>query len=158
MGAFTQSNSLIYSIWLIIIGALISYLLISITSPPLLPNEYPKLPSHYRNNYHHRAFYLGVVVTFPNISERERFVSSWTPLAKYVKEQEIGTLSYELLYSERDPLRILINERYETKEYYLKVHKSSAEFLTFRKKFDQILKNGAVVDGHSYNESGIGFP
>lgn len=111
-----------------------------------------------RRNSVDKAFYLGVVITFPNLNEKQKFIDIFTPLAQYVKEKELGTLSYELLESDKDPKRILISERYSSKDYYLKVHKTSPLFLKFREEFQQLIANGTNVDGHSYYESGIGIP
>jgi quinol monooxygenase YgiN len=147
------------------VGAVLSYIFFakgsssSSSSSSSLDNVQVESRQHNRNqrNSYDKAFYLGVTVTFPSPEEKQKFIDIFSPLAKYVKEKEFGTLSYELLNSDKDPKRILISERYKDKEYYLNVHKTSAEFLQFRETFQKMIENGAVVDGHSYIESGIGF-
>ncbi len=104
------------------------------------------------------AFHLGVTVKFTSADDKIYFKDLFKPLAKYVKEQELETLSYELMESDKDPLQIFILERYKNKSSYLEVHRHSKEFLTFREKFKSILDDGrATLDGHSYIETNIGF-
>ncbi len=103
------------------------------------------------------AFYLGVAVIFPTVQEKESFKTLFRPMAQFVKDHEPGTLSYELLESDKEPERILILERYVNKDYYLNVHRTSKEFLSFRAEFQKMIEKGVKVDGHSYLEPGIGF-
>lgn len=103
------------------------------------------------------AFFLGVKVVFPNESDKATFESEFEILARYVRKSEPGTLSYELLQSDKRPLQIYILERYRTKDDYLEVHKRSKPFIEFREKFQRMIDNGAVVEGDSYLETGIGF-
>jgi len=103
------------------------------------------------------AFYLGVGVIFPSVREKEIFKVLFRPLAKYVKDNEPGTISYEVLESDKDENRILILERYVNKDYYLTIHRSSKEFLSFRGEFQKMIDAGAKVDGQSYLETGIGY-
>lgn len=110
-----------------------------------------------RRNAVDRAFYLGVVVEFPSVEVKDEFYKMFQPLADYVEQYELGTLSYEVLDSDKDTKRILILERYKDKEYYLNVHRSSKEFLKFRDLLQTLMSKGATLDGHSYIESGVGF-
>lgn len=103
------------------------------------------------------AFFLGVKVIFPNDSDKIRFESEFEKIAAYVRTSELNTISYELLRSDKQPLQIYILERYRSKDDYLEVHKKSKPFIAFREKFQQMIERGAVVDGDSYQESGIGF-
>lgn len=103
------------------------------------------------------AFYLGVKVIFPNGADMSEFESEFERLAEYVRRSEPSTVSYELLRSDKNDLQIYILERYRTKDDYLEIHKKSKPFLAFREKFQRMIERGAVVDGDSYLESGIGF-
>lgn len=103
------------------------------------------------------AFFLGVKVIFPNEVDKSAFESEFEKLAAFVRTSEPGTISYELLRSDKQPLQVYILERYRTKSDYLDVHKKSKPFLEFREKFQRMIERGAVVDGDSYLESGIGF-
>jgi quinol monooxygenase YgiN len=155
MPPLSSSSSLPSLLMAVAVGALISYVIFGKNSNGPL---FSKSAMQSRRNAVDKAFYLGVSVTFPSTEEKTKFINLFTPLAKYVKENEFGTLSYELLHSDKETNRILISERYESKDYYLNTHKTSKEFLSFREKFQEMINNGATVDGHSYIESGIGFP
>ncbi len=156
MAGGSSSTSISSLVFAVTLGAVLSYLIFSRQSTPNNPGSFSG--SVLRRNAVDRAFYLGVVIIFPDLNQKQQFINIFTPLANYVKEKELGTLSYELLESDKDPKRILISERYQSREYYLTVHKTSSEFLQFREGFQQLIANGTVVDGHSYYESGIGIP
>lgn len=72
---------------------------------------------------------------------------------------EPDTISYEVLLSDKDPLQVLILERYRDKENaFLQVHRSSAPFQEFRPKLKKMEDQGLVtIVGDSYLDSGIGF-
>lgn len=110
-----------------------------------------------RESSHPHAFFLGVTVKFPSVADKERFKALFQPLAEFVKREEFSTISYELSESDREPTQVFILERYRDKQAYLEVHKHSKEFLSFRAKFQEMIDQGAVVDGHSYIESNYGF-
>jgi len=105
------------------------------------------------------VFSLLVTATFDSVGNKEQFLEDIKPVAEFVQSSEPDTLSYEVLLSDKDPLQVLIVERYKDKENaYLKVHKSSAPFLAFRKKLQAMQDNGHVqISGHSYLDSGVGF-
>lgn len=112
-------------------------------------------------SYSHTSppFSLLVTLVFKDEASLQFFLKEFEPLAKFVKENEPDTLSYEALLSDKDPLQVLILERYRDKENaYLKVHRSSEPFLAFRPKLAQLEKDGKVeISGHSYNDAMIGF-
>jgi len=59
--------------------------------------------------------------------------------------------------SDKDSKRVFIFERYINKDAYITIHRSSERFLSFRSKLTAMTEKGdAVIDGHSYFESGIG--
>ena len=105
------------------------------------------------------AFSLFVTAKFDSIERKEYFLEMIKPVAEFVHLHEPETLSYEVLLSDKDPLRVLIMERYKDKENaYLKVHKSSAPFLEFRKKLQAMQELGQIeISGDSYLDSGVGF-
>mmetsp|Transcript_29008 Transcript_29008/g.42960 ORF Transcript_29008/g.42960 Transcript_29008/m.42960 type:complete len:155 (-) Transcript_29008:594-1058(-) len=105
-----------------------------------------------------QRFVLGVTATFVSVEHKREFVRLFRPVAEYVKQQEKTTLSYELLFSDKDELRIYIFEQYENKSSYLNIHKRSAEFLSFRADLQGMLdKKHAALEGESYLVSGLGF-
>lgn len=110
-----------------------------------------------RRNHVANAFYLGVAITFPSNEDKETFIELFKPMAKYVEDYELGTLSYQLQQSDKDPLRVHVLERYKDKDYYLNVHKTSREFLAFRAELQKLFDKGAKVEGQSYIETDIGF-
>lgn len=62
-----------------------------------------------------KAFDLIVALTFKSIGDKATFISMFSILAEYVRLNEPTTLSYELAESDKDPLRIVIVERYVDK-------------------------------------------
>lgn len=104
-------------------------------------------------------FSLLVTLKFSAEEHKKAFLDDIAPLAKFVQEKEPETIAYEVLLSDKDPLRVLIMERYKDKENaYLKVHRSSQQFLEFRPKLQAMQEAGYVtVDGESYLDSGVGF-
>ena len=104
-------------------------------------------------------FSLLVTISFDSIEYKQQFLKDFKPLADYVKTMETDTLAYEVLLSDNDPLKVMILERYRDKENaYLKIHKSSVPFLTFRPKLQAMQEKGHVtISGNSYIDSGVGF-
>jgi quinol monooxygenase YgiN len=112
------------------------------------------------HNNIHTPFSLMVQLTFTEVQYQEQFVRDITPLCQYIQQHESNTtLSYEVLFSDQDPLRVLILERYVNQpEAFLQIHKTSAPFLEFRAKLQAMQQHQVVtIDGSSYYDSGIGF-
>ncbi len=103
------------------------------------------------------AFVLGVTVKFKTEKDKNTFKTILEPVAEYVAKFELNTISYEMLESDKDPTQIYMLERYRTKKDYLDVHRKSKQFLLFRDQFQKMIADGAVLDGHSYIESNVGF-
>lgn len=105
------------------------------------------------------VFTLLVTLDFSDPEYKAQFLQDIEPVATYCKVHEPGTLAYEVLLSDKDPLQVMFLERYQDKEVaYLQVHKSSAPFLEFRSKLQAMQEAGHVrISGHSYLDSGIGF-
>ena len=97
-----------------------------------------------------------MVIKLKTMPGRAReWIDAWTPLAKYCKEHEPRTLSYEASISDKEPDTVLIFERFVTKADLTDIHQLSAPFIAFRSHPAQ-----SVVlekDGHSYYESNVGF-
>ena len=108
-----------------------------------------------RSVQHTNVFVLCVSITFHERKSLEAFLLLFAPYAHFVKAHEMATLSYILMQSDKDPLRIQILERYKRKEDYLTTHRSSPEFLAFRAKMQAMVESKDIssVDGHSYIES-----
>lgn len=104
-------------------------------------------------------FSLLVTLQFTAVEHKEAFLKDIQPLAEYVKSSEPMTLAYEVLLSDKDPLQVLILERYRDKEIaFVQVHRSSEPFQTFRPKLQAMQEAGYVtVSGHSYLDAGVGF-
>jgi quinol monooxygenase YgiN len=100
-----------------------------------------------------------VTLQFTAAEYKEQFLREIQAEADHVKANEPGTLAYNVLLSDQDPLQVMVLERYQDKEEaYLQIHKSSAPFLAFRPKL-QAMKEArhVTISGHSYFDSGIGF-
>jgi quinol monooxygenase YgiN len=104
-------------------------------------------------------FSLMVTLQFTAAEYKEQFLREIQPEADYVKANEPGTLAYNVLLSDQDPLHVMVLERYQDKEEaYLQIHKSSTPFLAFRPKLQAMQEAGHVtISGHSYLDSGVGF-
>ncbi len=104
-------------------------------------------------------FSLFVTLTFTAEEHLNTFKKDIVPLCEYIKNSEPDTISYEVLLSDKDPLKVLIMERYKDKENaFLKVHRSSEAFNEFRPKLKALQDAGFVtVDGDSFIDSQIGF-
>lgn len=104
------------------------------------------------------AWVLTVTLRFKTVADKESFNGFFVPLSQFVRKTETGCLSYIVSESDKDPKQLLILERYINKDEYLKVHKTSKEFLLFREKLAQMQAKGRVaVDGQSYKEFGVGY-
>lgn len=122
------------------------------------------LPSYYSSELvspssSSKAFSLIVDVKFQDKATKAEFVELIQPLATYVKYHEPTTIGYEVLFSDKDDLQALLVERYKDKEEaYLKIHKSSKEFLDFRPKLQAMQEAGRVtLSGNSYWDGAVGF-
>lgn len=104
-------------------------------------------------------FSLLVTLQFSATEHKETFLKDIQPLAEYIKTSEPMTLAYEVLLSDKDPLQVLILERYQDKEVaFVQVHRSSEPFQAFRPKLQAMQEAGHVtVSGHSYLDAGLGF-
>ena len=101
------------------------------------------------------AWCLVVKLTFDSAEKVQKLKDLFEPYAKWIKENEPGTLSYSLIASDSDPLQVMIFERYADKlDSYLVKHKQSSEFAKWRPALAAL---NPVVDGHSYYESSGGF-
>ena len=105
------------------------------------------------------VFSLFVTLEFTSDEYLQQFLTDLKPVAEYVRDNEPGTISYEVLRSDKDPLRVLLMERYKDKEVaYLQVHKSSKPFLEYRPKLKAMEEAGQVsIVGESYVDTGVGF-
>jgi quinol monooxygenase YgiN len=104
-------------------------------------------------------FSLFVTLMFSEVQYKDQFLKDFATIAAYVRDHEPTTLAYETLQSDSNPLKVLILERYQDKENaYLKIHKSSQDFLDFRPKLKELKDAGHVtIDGHSYVDTMTGF-
>ncbi len=104
------------------------------------------------------AWSLAVTLRFKTDADKTEFKKNLQPYALYVQKNEPLTLSYILSESDKDSKQMHIMERYVNKDAYLNVHKKSPEFVTFRKQlFDMQGQGRLTIEGHSYQEVGIGF-
>ena len=101
------------------------------------------------------AFFLLVEMEFKSVADREKAEAIFAPEARWCRDHEPGTLSYEWARSDQNDRAIVVVERYADKETaYAAVHKSSDAFKTFR---PQLAALEPVITGHSYVASDIGY-
>ena len=87
--------------------------------------------------------------------QRAQPFAIFAPEARWCRDHEPGTLSYEWARSDSNDRAIIVVERYADKETaYAAVHKSSDAFKTFR---PQLAALEPVITGHSYVASDIGY-
>eukprot|EP00984_Skeletonema_dohrnii_P008331 scaffold3045_cov78-Skeletonema_dohrnii-CCMP3373.AAC.3 len=122
-----------------------------------------------------QAFVLAVNLKFTTLTHRDTFLQLIDPVCKDVLANEgpllkqtsatsnssttETTLSYKVAISDKNPLMVLILERYSDKSNgYLKVHRSGREFLKFREQLKAMQEEGGVViEGESYVETELGY-
>lgn len=80
----------------------------------------------------------------------------WRPLVEYVARHEPRTLAFEFCIADTDPCKVMVFERYLTREDYAEVHRSSQPFLDFKAKLEMLF-DPPVVTGQSYYETDAGF-
>ena len=101
---------------------------------------------------------LEIRVKFQCTDDLEQFVRIWSPAARFCHRHEPELLSYEVCKSDKDPLQILVFERYSSKAAYTGPHRRTQAFSDFK---DAIGRSGLsdryIMDGHSYKETGVGF-
>jgi quinol monooxygenase YgiN len=114
------------------------------------------------------AFVLLVNMKFISVELRDKFLELIEPVCQDVinNESPAGsrgstqtTLSYQVAISDKNPLTVVVMERYLDKDYgYLNVHRSGTEFLKFRELLKGMQERGEVeIDGESYVETRLGF-
>lgn len=104
-------------------------------------------------------FSLFVTLTFTAEEYKQQFLNDIAPLVLYVKDYELDTIAYEVLLNDQNPLSVLIIERYKDKHNaFLRIHRNSEPFITFRPKLQSLIEAGYVtMSGQSYYDSEIGF-
>eukprot|EP00304_Pavlova_gyrans_P013707 CAMPEP_0206045788 /NCGR_PEP_ID=MMETSP1466-20131121/16855_1 /ASSEMBLY_ACC=CAM_ASM_001126 /TAXON_ID=44452 /ORGANISM="Pavlova gyrans, Strain CCMP608" /LENGTH=124 /DNA_ID=CAMNT_0053420741 /DNA_START=27 /DNA_END=401 /DNA_ORIENTATION=+ len=102
-------------------------------------------------------FMLIVRLSFKTEAGVSQFLNDFSPMAAAVRDSEPNTLSYEVSQSEKNPLELVIVERYRTKADFVDVHRSMKHFIKFRPKLQALQDAGEVtVTGDGLNELGIG--
>ncbi|CAK9026179.1 Uncharacterized protein SCF082_LOCUS17377 [Durusdinium trenchii] len=100
------------------------------------------------------AWSLTIQLRFKDVATRDEFLRFWAPLARYVRDAEPFALLFEAVQSDKDPLLVIVDERYSNKEVYMELHRSSAAFHQFRPQMKKLQDEGRLeVSG----ESGFGI-
>jgi len=101
------------------------------------------------------AWCLVTKLTFDSPEKVQKLKEIFEPYAGWIKANEPGTLSYSLVTSDKDPLQVMLFERYADRlDSYLVKHKQSTEFGRFRPALAAL---NPVTDERSYFESSGGF-
>lgn len=107
-----------------------------------------------------RTFTLSVTLNFRDAEMKHKYLSLLAGYARYVEEHEPTTLTYKIMQSDKDPLEMLLFERYVNKNAYLNIHRTSPEFLRYRESTTALSGGappGIVIRGASYDDDAIGF-
>jgi hypothetical protein len=114
------------------------------------------------------AFVLLVNMKFKSLDLRDKFLEWIEPVCNDViaNESPVGskgstqtTLSYQVAISDKNPLMVVVIERYSDKDNgYLTVHRSGGEFVKFRELLKGMQEKGEVeIEGESYLETNLGY-
>jgi quinol monooxygenase YgiN len=111
-----------------------------------------------------RVFTLAVSLKFRDAQKKTAFLSLISAYSRYVEEHEPTTLTYKVMQSDKDPLEMLLLERYINKNAYLEIHRKSPEFIRFREDLTALSgaehaggPPGVVLQGSSYDDFDQGF-
>jgi quinol monooxygenase YgiN len=123
--------------------ALLTLTILVLVTVRSFPKSTGEAFSPHNNNNIMSTFSLLVTLQFTEQQYKDQFLEFFRPVAQHVQQHEPDTLAYEVLLSDKDPLQVLILERYRDKDNaYLTVHRSSQPFLEFRPKL-----NGTFLSG-----------
>jgi quinol monooxygenase YgiN len=100
-------------------------------------------------------FTLCVTLQFNHPEGVIAFGKIFKPYAEWLAQNELTTLSYQLMHHDTRPLEVMVLERYLTKDAYLNVHRKTKEFSVFKEKFTLLLSGRSgettfMVSGNSY--------
>lgn len=98
------------------------------------------------------AYMLTVHVTFPDAINRDKWLSEVSKLAQAAQQDEPGCLTFSAAQDEKDPLKMLLLERYVDKAAF-EAHKRTDAFKAFVQALPSIDRK---VDASYFTES-IGF-
>mmetsp|Transcript_20005 Transcript_20005/g.28157 ORF Transcript_20005/g.28157 Transcript_20005/m.28157 type:complete len:169 (+) Transcript_20005:138-644(+) len=103
------------------------------------------------------VFVLLVNLEFKEKTDLQDFIQWMEPMIENARRNEIDTLTYEIAISDDNPMKVVILERFSSKEAYLK-HKRSASADRLRENLAPLRDSKAViVTGQSYTQTGKGF-
>jgi quinol monooxygenase YgiN len=106
-------------------------------------------------------FTLCVTLKFHRIADKVLFQELFEPYARWVENNELTTLSYQLLQSDSNPLEIMLLERYASKSAYLDIHKKTEQFVAYKGKLIRLkgINSSSTfeISGSSYYNADIGF-
>mmetsp|Transcript_32731 Transcript_32731/g.72305 ORF Transcript_32731/g.72305 Transcript_32731/m.72305 type:complete len:113 (-) Transcript_32731:603-941(-) len=100
--------------------------------------------------------YVVLVVGTLKPGHIDTFVKNFEPLAKYVQDHEEGALTYKLSLGDKDPNKLVIYERYTSKEYLETVHWQSDAFKLFGQKNREAGIEWESKEVTTYYESEVG--
>ena len=124
----------------------------------VLPRGFKPKKELIRASNEKNVFVLLVTITFPNVDEKNRFKKLFEPMAKYVAEKELTTVSYEVAESDKDERQVVVIERYADRKAYSEIHRNSAVFKEYKQRMKELDREGKmIIHGHSYYETNIGF-
>lgn len=103
----------------------------------------------------HQIFVLAVWLTFDSVGDRDSWLAAWAPLASWVQQHEPATLTFQASVADTDPLKIMVFERYLTKDAYLS-HRTTDAFKAFKAQQEHMNLKPSI-SGQSYYEMRLGF-
>eukprot|EP00438_Fugacium_kawagutii_P029869 Skav201991 [mRNA] locus=scaffold269:129211:129612:+ [translate_table: standard] len=100
------------------------------------------------------AWSLTIQLRFRDLATRDEFLTFWGVLARYVRDHEPFCLLFEAIQSDKDPLLVIVDERYINKDVYGEKHRTSDAFHVFRPQMKKMQDEGRI---EVLGESGFGI-
>ena len=96
-------------------------------------------------------------MTFKTREDLTCFSQIWERQAVWAKTHEPWLLQYKLLRSDKEAHRILLWERYKSREHYLRDHRGNFGHRRIHEEWNKAGCKPVVSEGHSYVASEIGW-
>lgn len=103
-----------------------------------------------------KGWLLVVTSKFRTLQDRDALLEHVSLIAAHSARSEAETIGFQVAVADNDPLKILVFERFKTKEAWADAHRSSAVYKTY-KAWQATSGIQVETTGQSYDELGFGF-